>query len=145
MCASISVRLLGLYRKTPSVTQAYGASNDRATVNNELERMWEKAVVAYPGIYLQGLRKPTQTPFGIVGLLVEIRIEHLPNYNSKALPLEPTCLIVSACLTRADFHVLTVIMLTNSMLQCVLFHQHLIVMAVHMHKEFSTVMKPEVY
>jgi hypothetical protein len=55
------------------------ASNDRM-MNNELERIWEEAIVAsswhYLGVCLKVFRKSTKTS---VNIPAEIRTERLPN------------------------------------------------------------------
>jgi hypothetical protein len=52
-------------------------------MNNELERIWKEAVVAYrkcdPGVCLDGLRKITKTSIRITDVPDESRTLQLPN------------------------------------------------------------------
>jgi hypothetical protein len=54
--------------------------------DDELERIWKEAVLAYwkhcPGICLEGERRLTKN-LTIVGILAEIRTEHVPNRSQR--------------------------------------------------------------
>jgi hypothetical protein len=57
-------------------------------MNDELERMWKEAVVAwvlryYAGICLQGLRKPAKNLIMIAGLRPEIWTRDIPNTKQE--------------------------------------------------------------
>lgn len=67
-----------------SVTHiTYMASNDRMTVNNELEHMWEKVVVDYLRncsiIYLKRLTRTMK--HRLIGVPAEIRTRYLSDIN----------------------------------------------------------------
>jgi hypothetical protein len=59
-------------------------------VNNELEKIYNEAVVAYFKV-LEGLIKPQKTTVRIAGISAETRLEHLPKDHSINVHCSQSC------------------------------------------------------
>jgi hypothetical protein len=63
---------------------------------DELQRMWEAGILAYPDVCLVGLKKIIKLSLRMAGIPAGIRTEHLPNTSLEHFYARPPWFVSSS-------------------------------------------------